>query len=242
MTVTNNDMIIKLGKESNIIEVMARVSPKAKHISIRITPTKLVELILPRKSDFSRASQFLTTKELWIRNKLQKIKLPSPIEKSKIISIFGKEHQLILNDSNIKEPIKILDEQIIISSVVANNKIESLIVFHLKKLIKSEIERYAKLKAIELKVKYQKISIRDTISRWGSCSTTGNLSFSWRLILAPKSVLEYVVVHELCHLLEMNHSNRFWRLVDQTYPEHQAARIWLKRYGKALHQFFTSNN
>ncbi len=240
MTITNNDMIIKLGKEPNVIKVTARVSLKAKHISIRITPTKMVELILPRRSDFNRACQFLTTKELWIRNKLQKIKLPSTIEQTKIISILGKEYQLMLNNQSIKEPIKILDDQIIISSVVADNKINSLIAFHLKKLVKPEIEQYALLKAEELKVEYQRITVKDTTSRWGSCSSTGNLSFSWRLILAPKYVLEYVIVHELCHLIEMNHSHRFWRLVDKTYPEHHSSRIWLKRHGKSLHQLFAS--
>ena len=243
MILTKNDMLIRLGVEPNIIEVTARISLKAKHISIRITPTKIVELILPKRADFNKAYQFLITKELWIRNKLQKVKyIPPVIKEIKAISIFGQEHQLIFNDLNISEPIKILNGQILISSVIAANKIDSLIAFHLKKTMKMIVEQYASLKATELNVKYQRISIRDTTSRWGSCSTSGNLSFSWRLILAPKYVLEYVVVHELCHLVEMNHSHQFWKLVDNIYPEHQLARTWLKKHGKTLHQLFTSNN
>ena len=229
--------IIKLGKEPDIIEVRVRVSIKAKNICIRITPTNEVELVLPKRADFSKAHQFLISKELWIRNKLRTVKLPIPIlDKPKTISIFGVEHELICNDTSINQPIKILDNKVIISHVIAEDKIDSLISFHLKKIMKIEVEKYAQLKAEELGVKYQRITVRDTTSRWGSCSSTGALSFSWRLILAPKSVMEYVVVHELCHLIEMNHSHRFWKLVDKAFPGHNAARVWLKKHGKTLHQ------
>jgi len=102
--------------------------------------------------------------------------------------------------------------------------------------MKVEVEKYALLKAQELNVKYSRISVKDTSSRWGSCSSSRALSFSWRLILAPRNVMEYVIVHELCHLIEMNHSHRFWNLVDKTYPEHHEARLWLKKNGRILHQ------
>lgn len=229
--------IIKLGNEPDILEVTARLSLKAKHICVRITPTNQVELILPRRASFSQARNFLIGKELWIRNKLRKTKTPIPIsDKPKSISIFGQEHELILNDDSISKPIEIIDNKVIISSVVADDKIASILTFHLKKLMKMEVEKYAHLKAQELDVKYSRISIKDTSSRWGSCSSSGALSFSWRLILAPRNVMEYVVVHELCHLIEMNHSHRFWNLVDKTYPQHHEARLWLKKNGKILHQ------
>jgi predicted metal-dependent hydrolase len=83
----------------------------------------------------------------------------------------------------------------------------------------------------------KRISVRDQSSRWGSCSTSGTLCFSWRLIFAPAFVLDYVAAHEVAHLREMNHSQRFWRLVRQTMPDMQRARLWLKQNGAELHRF-----
>lgn len=79
------------------------------------------------------------------------------------------------------------------------------------------------------------IQLRDTVSRWGSCASTGALSFSWRLVLAPPHVLDYVAAHEVAHLVHMNHSAEFWRLVAELFPNHAAARAWLRREGALLH-------
>lgn len=81
---------------------------------------------------------------------------------------------------------------------------------------------------------YHRISIRDQKTRWGSCSAKGTLSFNWRLMLAPPAILDYVVVHELCHLTYMDHSAAFWRKVESVYPDCHAARKWLKDHGHEL--------
>jgi predicted metal-dependent hydrolase len=91
--------------------------------------------------------------------------------------------------------------------------------------------------APQLGVEPKRIQIRDQRSRWGSCSTAGTLSFNWRLVLAPFDVLDYVVVHELCHLREPNHSSRFWRLVEQRRPAWRAQRDWLHEHGPELLAF-----
>jgi predicted metal-dependent hydrolase len=77
--------------------------------------------------------------------------------------------------------------------------------------------------------------LRDQRSRWGSCSGDGHLSFSWRLIMAPPFVLDYLAAHEVAHLVEHNHSRRFWRLVEKLYPEWRHARAWLRAEGSTLH-------
>ncbi len=102
-----------------------------------------------------------------------------------------------------------------------------------RKDIAASVEKYAASLACTPK----RITIRDQATRWGSCSSSGTLSFSWRLIFAPPFVLDYVAAHEVAHLLEMNHGPRFWRLMRDAVPGMQRARSWLKTCGAELHRF-----
>jgi predicted metal-dependent hydrolase len=102
---------------------------------------------------------------------------------------------------------------------------------------KAEIATYVEKFCQELGVKAGRITLRDTSSRWGSCSANGNLSFSWRLIFAPRNVLEYVVAHEVAHICEHNHSPAFWAVVSKICPNWKSERAWLKTHGKLLHKF-----
>lgn len=99
---------------------------------------------------------------------------------------------------------------------------------------KTKIAERAAYYAPILGVTYGRITIRDQKSRWGSCSQKGNLNFTWKLILTPPEILDYVVVHELCHRLEMNHSARFWNHVERVLPDYQERRDWLKKNGWLL--------
>jgi predicted metal-dependent hydrolase len=103
--------------------------------------------------------------------------------------------------------------------------------------IKTEIMMLAQKYAEQLKVKIKAVSLRDTVSHWGSCSYDGNLSFSWRLIFAPYEVMDYVVAHEVAHIREHNHSPAFWKLVEQLQPEFKKYRAWLKSNGKSLYLY-----
>ena len=96
------------------------------------------------------------------------------------------------------------------------------------------IEPLARSEADRLGLEFERIAIRDQRTRWGSCSTTGTLSFNWRLVLAPHEVLDYVVVHEVCHLAVHDHSRRFWRLVERARPGYREQRDWLARHGWEL--------
>lgn len=82
-----------------------------------------------------------------------------------------------------------------------------------------------------------RITLRDTRSRWGSCSSDGNLMYSWRLVMAPRPVQAYVAAHEACHLIEMNHSDAYWALVARIYPDYKTHRNWLKKNGALLHRY-----
>ena len=82
-----------------------------------------------------------------------------------------------------------------------------------------------------------KLTLRDTRSRWGACTPSGDLMFSWRLIMAPARILDYVAAHEVAHLAQMNHSAAFWAEVTKLYPTHPEARRWLKAQGASLHHY-----
>jgi len=96
---------------------------------------------------------------------------------------------------------------------------------------RARIELIAQSEAAALGVTYRRLTIRDQVSRWGSCSSAGALSFNWRLVLAPHDVLDYVVVHEVCHLVEHNHGQRFWRLVERRRPGYRDSKAWLDDHG-----------
>jgi predicted metal-dependent hydrolase len=96
---------------------------------------------------------------------------------------------------------------------------------------RARIELIAQSEALALGVRYKRLSIRDQVSRWGSCSSAGSLSFNWRLVLAPHDVLDYVVVHEVCHLVEHHHGPAFWALVAKRRAEYRESKEWLDTHG-----------
>ncbi|MCM1135266.1 MAG: M48 family metallopeptidase [Clostridium sp.] len=100
-------------------------------------------------------------------------------------------------------------------------------------VFEEKAEEFAK----RLQVSFHTIRIKDQKSRWGSCSSKGNLNFNWRLIMAPEPVCDYVIIHELCHLVHMNHSAEFWALVGSICPEHKQYRKWLREKGGKLYPF-----
>jgi hypothetical protein len=103
--------------------------------------------------------------------------------------------------------------------------------------VQAEIISLAEAFAKQISVTIHHITLRDTRSHWGSCSYSGNLSFSWRLVFAPREVLAYVVAHEVAHLREHNHSVKFWKLVAEIYPDYQPCERWLKKHGKTLYTY-----
>ena len=111
----------------------------------------------------------------------------------------------------------------------------------LKREARKDIEAAVARHAERLGVSPRRIALRDTASRWGSCSSTGRLNFSWRLILAPPEMLDYLAAHEVAHIVHMNHSPVFWKLTRRLFPETERAEAWLRRHGAGLHRFGASD-
>ena len=107
----------------------------------------------------------------------------------------------------------------------------------LKREARKDLQKASQAYAEELGVRVKRVSIRDQSSRWGSCTSAGSLSFSWRLILAPPYVLDYLAAHEVAHLVEMNHSARFWRVVGKVCGHVERAKTWLDTHGNDLHRY-----
>ncbi len=105
-----------------------------------------------------------------------------------------------------------------------------------RKQARQEITTRVYAKALLIERTPGRVTIRDTRTRWGSCSAKGNLSFSWRLMMAPESVLDYVVAHEVAHLAQMNHSARFWQCVGGLSDDMESSRAWLREHGERLHR------
>jgi predicted metal-dependent hydrolase len=223
---------VKLGHD---IDITIRHSARSKYVRIRITPIKGVELVIPTKYNLKKAYDFLSSKELWIRNKLSRISVNEPANENQI-PIYGELHTVIFSSERIPSLIKIEQGSILVSSQLTRADLPLMLGAILKTILKKDIEEYAGQICSQLKTKHKKIFLKDTKNQWGSCSYTGNLSFSWRLIFAPRFVMEYLVVHEVCHLIERNHSSRFWKLVGQVYPKYNLAKSWLRKNGSSLHQ------
>ena len=115
----------------------------------------------------------------------------------------------------------------------AGPKLKAFLKTHARDRLAPAAQRYA----AELGREVTQVALRDTRSRWGSCSSNGTLSFSWRLAMAPIEVQEYVAAHEAAHLVEMNHSHRFWAVVERLMPDWEAHRTWLRREGRGLHNY-----
>jgi predicted metal-dependent hydrolase len=108
---------------------------------------------------------------------------------------------------------------------------------YLKREVRRDLHKSAQYYAEALNVRVRRLSIRDQSSRWGSCTSAGSLSFSWRLILAPPYVLDYLAAHEVAHLVEMNHSPRFWKVVARVCGHVERAKTWLDTSGNDLHRY-----
>lgn len=150
---------------------------------------------------------------------------------------------LYVSDNEIERMVisksKWIDEHMlkVQSTIDERSKLEKITFEQIKELAYQAVEyipKRVKYYAEKENFVYNKITIKNLVSRWGSCSTKGNLNFNCLLMLTPDYVIDYIVVHELCHLREMNHSEKFWAEVEKIMPDYQRAELWLKQNGGNL--------
>jgi len=238
---------------SEILPVIVRKRRGARRFTIRYQPlAHAVSLTLPPTASLRQGLRFAQERCEWIERQIAKKPKHVPFSDGQIIPVLGKKYiirhvggrgvvKIDVSDQSAKDSENNLHSDICsLPSILVSGDAEFMarrVREWLKAQAGEEITKLAHDKAHQIGKRVKKISLRDNSSCWGSCSHSGNLSFSWRLILAPHEVLEYLVSHEAAHLKEHNHGPAFWAVVAQLFPPYKQAQHWLKRHGQGLYSY-----
>ena len=226
-----NVMTKKILEGDPPIEVTLRRSARARRLSLRVSRLDgRVTLSMPKRVAEAEAMSFLVEKQHWIRGHLAK-RAPEVRRAFGVEIPFCGEDRLIVPGQG--RSARFDGAQITVPGPAGRVpvRLKTFFRFEAQNRLRAASDHYA----AALGVGYSRISLRDTRSRWGSCSSAGGLMYSWRLVMAPVAVQNYVAAHEVAHLREMNHSPAFWSLVADLCPDYEVHRRWLRQNGEALH-------
>lgn len=224
-----------LAFEDRRVPLVFLQNKRARRIIIRLDHSSArIVVVLPSRATPDQGKRFALLNKGWIRDRLALLPPAVRFRHGAVIPFMGIDHR-IRHRPQARGGVWREGDVIHVSGKPEHlaRRVEDW----LKREARREIERRAHLKAALINRQVAGITVRDPRSRWGSCSPSGKLSFSWRLILAPRAVIDYVVAHEVAHLREMNHGPRFWRLTASLTRDVEGARAWLQRHGPALHRY-----
>jgi hypothetical protein len=218
-----------LSSEGTAVPLRVRAHPRARRIAVRIVPSgDGIDMVLPRRSSRVEALRFLEASRGWIESRLAALPPHIPFADGATIPIMDVPHVIrAMGKIRGRGPAWIEEGELRVAGDPAF--LARRVRDFLRDLAKRELTARAIALALSIDQKVKRVTVRDTVSRWGSCARGGNLSFSWRLIFAPENVIDYVVAHEVAHLVEMNHGPRFWRLVEKLHAGAKTPRLWLNR-------------
>ena len=225
--------------------VRVRRHRQARRYTLRIhAATREVILTMPPRGSIREAKEFAQKHGGWIAARLRRLPGAAPFVTGTVLPLRGVEHRIV-HRPGMRGTVWAesgADGEALLCVAGEAPHINRRVGDFLRREALHDLDTASRLAAEKLGVTIKRISVRDQSSRWGSCSTTGLLSYSWRLILAPPFVLNYLAVHEVAHLIEMNHSARFWRLVNSICSDAGRAKAWLDIHGTDLHRFGMSGN
>jgi predicted metal-dependent hydrolase len=213
---------------------------RARRYTLRIhAATREVVLTMPPRGNVKEAKAFAERHGGWIAARLGRLPDVVPFEHGTVVPLRNMPHRIVHRAGVRGTAWRELDQRGNRLICVAGEAphVARRVSDFLKREARRDLEVASRQYAEMLGVKIKRIAVRDQSSRWGSCSTSGVLSYSWRLILAPPFVLDYLAAHEVAHLVEMNHSPRFWRLLERLCPNMQRAKAWLDVHGTDLHRY-----
>jgi predicted metal-dependent hydrolase len=230
--------------ETRTLDVAGRLMPltikqheRATRITLRIEPGgRALKMTIPSGLARRDVDAFLDRHQGWLMTKLAKFSTDTGLHDGGTILFRGVSHRIQHTGSlrGLTEATVIDGKPVLRVSGMPEHLGRRIATF-LKKEARADLERLARFHAHSIRAPIKSISMKDTRSRWGSCSAEGNLSFSWRIIMAPPSVVDYLAAHEVAHLKEMNHGPHFWALCKKLCPGMEDAKSWLKRHGSLLH-------
>jgi hypothetical protein len=219
-----------------------KTSQRAKNLRLKIDLENGLMVIVPEMYDPGSLDQVLIEKQGWILNKLayfakvQKDISAAGIKPGKNILYRGHEYQVEVQAKKTAAcAVEIEDGKMVVVLDEGSGKDSAVVLERwLKSMARLLINQRIRVVNNILNLHFNRVAIRGQKTRWGSCSRLGNLNFNWRLVMAPLSVMDYVVAHELLHLVEPNHSKKFWALVENVCPDYKDSRDWLKKNGHRL--------
>lgn len=215
------------------VEVRLKRSAQAKRLSLRVSQLDgRVTLTLPRHASDAEATGFIREKAAWLRGHVARFEADVPVGQGSQLPLEGRLIRVMQGEGR---RVVLGDDRLFIPG--PPERTGRRLAAFLKELARDRLTAASDGYSAALGRPFARLSIRDTRSRWGSCSAEGTLMYSWRLIMAPPEVLSYVAAHEVAHLAEMNHSPAFWQVVEQLYGPHRAARGWLREHGARLHKY-----
>jgi predicted metal-dependent hydrolase len=240
------------------LPILLRRSSRARRFSLQVSEARLGAILtMPVYSSFAEADEFLSRHLDWLKERVAGLSEPVPFTHGAIVPLRGDAYALRFAGSVRKRGVVWIEAAEDAKPAPAWSQGARLSARRLPRLVVSGEEEHAPRRLLDwlkrqahqdlrarvgvhagrLGLEPARIFVRDQTTRWGSCSTTGALSFSWRLVLAPAFVLDYLAAHEVAHLGHMNHGPRFWGLVERTMPRHDEARTWLRKHGASLHRY-----
>jgi predicted metal-dependent hydrolase len=227
----------RLVLEGETVIVRVRESRRAQSLRVRLGPRLPLEAIVPRGVGAAELDRFLFERRDWIARKLRETRTAAARS-----NVLGLDRPDVVWLGLTPIPVafgptaapRLRDGSLVVGS---GPTAEQAIARWYRREARKRIARVVAREAARLRVRPGTLAIRDPKTRWGSCSSRGTIGFSWRLVIAPLEVLEYVVVHELCHLRELNHGKRFWRLLDEARPGWRADAGWLHEHGLELSDY-----
>jgi predicted metal-dependent hydrolase len=221
--------------DGRAVEVTMRLNPRARRLIVKVHPsTGEVSVIAPSQRALDRALDFAQGEAPWIARQLARVPKKVHLAPGQRIPFRGREHLIVKADSG---PVCADIDAALIRVGGRDEHAPRRLTDFLKREARREMEALSRDYAAKIDAKVRRVTVRDTASRWGSCSANKSISYCWRLILAPAFVLEYVVAHEVAHLREMNHGPRFWKLVRTLVADIETPQLWLKKNGTALHRY-----
>jgi predicted metal-dependent hydrolase len=225
--------------DGEIYLVQMRRHQQARRYTLRIHATsREVVLTMPPRGSVKQAKEFADKHGAWIAARLSRLPEAAPFVHGAILPLRGIDHRIEhRRGARGTVWIEMRESERLLCVAGGESHLPRRVRDYLKREAKRDLEVASQLAAQALGVEIKRVSVRDQTSRWGSCSSTGVLSYSWRLILAPQFVLDYLAAHEVAHLIEMNHSRRFWRLVERICPQMGRAKAWLDAHGANLHRY-----